>query len=178
MEDYPEEEVQIQTEAESLRVYAKNMGLKIGNLQDVDKLKALIAEKSKSVVPMSKGAIASKHKRELKNKYMKLVRIRLTPMSPFERQLPSTTIDVGNSVVGKVKRTIQFNEPWHVEEIVLSALKEKKFRSRKEHTDPTTRRKVYTNTTHASYGIEMLPDLTTVELKELSAKQLATGAID
>ena len=171
------EELEV-TEAASLREIAKNMNIKVGNLQDVDKLKTLIAEKEAPTVVMTSRQLKQKKRKEQELLHMKLVRIRLSPMSPFERQLPSTTIDVGNNILGAVKRTIQFNEPWHVEQIVLNALMEKKFRSKKEHTDPVTRRKIYTNTMAKSYAIEILPDLTKVELAELAARQAATGAID
>jgi hypothetical protein len=171
------DEVEV-TEAASLREIAKNMNIKVGNLQDVDKLKALIAEKETPKVEMTPRLLKQKKRKAQELEHMKLVSIRLSPMSPFERQLPSTTIDVGNNVLGSIKRTIQFNEPWHVEQIVLNALREKKFRSKKERVDPTTRRTVYTNTMAKSYAIEILPDLTKVELAELAARQAATGAID
>lgn len=173
------EDVMQQTEVESLREIAKNMGLKIGNLQDVDKLRAMISEahepvKAKAVTQ----GIKQKRREAQKKELMKLVRVKITAHSPFEKQLPAITIDAGNSTVGNVHRTIQLNEPWHVEQIILNVLKEKKYRAKKEKADPTTRRKVYSNVSYASYNIEILPPLTEKELKELAATQLATGAID
>lgn len=172
-------EVEVQSEAASLREIAKNMNLKVGNTQDVDKLRSMIEAKKEPVQGvLSQGALKHKQKQDQYKQHMKLVRIRLTPMSVFERQLPSVTLDVGNSVVGNVHRTIQFNEPWHVEAILLNVLREKKFRAKKESVDPTTRRKIYSNVFHSSYGIELLPDLTMEELNKLAADQSAKHSID
>ena len=167
------EELQM-TEADSLREIAKNMNLKVGNLQDVDKLKALI--ESNRVVPQNTAAAKESRKQALRKEAFKLHRIKLTATSPFEKQMPSTTISAGNSLIGDVQRTIQFDEPWHVEEIILNALREKKYRTKKDYVDPVTRRKTSKNVYYNAYNIEILPALTTEELKELAATQLATGA--
>lgn len=174
-----QEEVVQPTELESVKEIASNMGLKVGNIKNVDKIKELIAaaNEPKTAVPVKPITKLQRHA-AIRKAAMKLVRVRITPMSPFERQLSNTLVDVGSAKLGNVKRVVPFNEIWHVEQIVLDELRSRKFRTKKETTDPQTRRKVYTNVFSASYGIEILTDLTKDELTKLAADQSARHAID
>lgn len=166
------------TELQALKETASNMGLKVGNIKNVNTIKEMIAEKNAPVAAkLDAKQEGQKRKGSARKDAMALVRVRITPMSPFERQLPNTLIDVGNKAVN-VKRVVQFNEPWHVEQIVLDALKARKFRSKKERVDPSTRKKIYENVFSPSYGIEILPALSRKELDELKADQAARHAID
>ena len=167
------------TELESVKEIATNMGIKVGNIKDVDKIKAMIEEKRSPIETEAPEIQLDKRQRysKVRKEATKLVRVRITPMSPFERQLDNTLVEVGNKAV-KIKRVVPFNEVWHVEAMVLKALQGRKFRTKKERVDPQTRRKIYENVFSASYGIEILPALTAEELKELSADQRARHAID
>lgn len=168
------------TELESVKEIALNMDIKVGNTKDVEKIKAMIAEKSAPKDKVSESTKAKQLRRygALRKESMKLVRVRIVAMSPFERQMKNTLVDVGSAKLGQVKRVIPFNTIWHVEKIILDALRDRKFRTKQEHTDPQTRRKVYTNVFSPSYGIEVFPDLTAEELAKLSADQRARNAID
>lgn len=170
------EETQM-TELQSVKEIAVNMGLKVGNMKDVDKIKEMIAEASapaKPAVPLSKIA----QREALKKEKMKLVRVRITPMAPFERQLPNTQVAVSNRLLGDVQRVIPFERDWHVEECLLAQLRERRYRKRVEETSPATGRKIYRNEFPPAYGIVELPPLSKEELTELAADQRARNAID
>lgn len=184
MTDSVNNDIEIEvTEADSLREIAKNMGLSVGNLRNVDKLKAMIDEANKPVesskVTKANKLGAEQAKRSVaRSRALKLVRIMITPMAPFERQLKGVTIDVGNGLIGNIRRHVPFNTEWHVEEIVFRALKAKKFRMKKESVDPQTKRKVYSNVFAPAYGITVLDNLTAQQLAELKTSQAARQAID
>lgn len=154
---------------DDLRMTAKNYGCSVGNLRDPAKLQAMIDkalrerdEPAKVDPRAARQALRTERRKDL----MKLVRVRITPMAPFEKQLAGTIMDVGNTIVGNVKRYIPFNVDWHIEQIILNALQDKKYRAKREYTDPQTRRKVYENQFHKSFGIEVLPALTEEELED------------
>jgi hypothetical protein len=170
-------EVMEQTELQAVKEIAVNMGLKVGNTKDVDKIKAMIADakEAKEVTPSLGKEDARK---KLKAEKMKLVRIKITPMSPYERQLKGASIAVGNSLLGDIQRFIPFNREWHVEQCIFENLRDRKYRQRIEKTDPDTKRKYFENEFIPAYGIVELPPLTPQEAKELAADQRARSAID
>lgn len=173
-----------QTELQAVKELALNMNLKVGNTKDVAKIKAMIAEAQAPKTPETVQAVLTgralkEHKRrELKKEKMRLVRIKLTPLSPFERQLPGTQVAVSNDLLGEVQRYIPFEQEWHIEVCLLAQLRSRTYRKRVEETSPTTGRKIYRNTFPPAYGIVELPSLTKTELEKLAASQTARGAID
>jgi len=186
----PEESIEQEQSAEEkamlladIKLTATNMGIKVGNVKSIEKIQEMIdAKNAEADEPKKAGLSLDQLKRVryagVRKKAMKLVRVHIAALSPFERQLKNITIDVGNKAVGRISRVIPLNTDWHVEQMVLDALRAKRFRSKKETTDPTTRRKMFTNTFSPSYGIAVLDDLTKSELAELRASQAARHSID
>lgn len=109
---------------------------------------------------------------------MKLVRVIITPMeatkaSHLEREL----FCAGNSLVGTVKRVVEFGEPWHVEQILLNAISEKKYQlfTSKKNTLGAVETKAKLV---PAYNIAYLPALTEEELTELADQQARTRSLE
>ena len=115
---------------------------------------------------------------EVYQEAMKLVRVQITPLDTNK----ATNYDcdfftAGNSVVGNVTRNIPFGRPWHVEQILVNAIKEKtyqQFTTKKnaQGADVVTKRNV------PAYSVVELPALTTQELKDLADLQSRTNALE
>jgi hypothetical protein len=108
---------------------------------------------------------------------MKLVRVIITPMEATKASnLESEVFTAGNSVVGTVKRLIQFGEPWHVEQILLNSLQEKKYQLFTSKKD--ARGVVHTKARSVkAYNIAILDPLTPEEMAELADRQIRTRAL-
>lgn len=113
---------------------------------------------------------------EIKKRMNKLIRCRLSSNDPQFNGRNGVTMQVGNktTIVGKF---IPFDTIWHMQEPVYNSLKKRKYRKTVFKTDRTTGMKVPHTTTHNSFVIEILPDLTEKELKALASDQSARGSI-
>ena len=115
---------------------------------------------------------------EVYQEAMKLVRVQITPLDTNK----ATNYDcdfftAGNSIVGNVTRNIPFGRPWHVEQILVNAIKEKtyqQFTTKKnaQGADVVTKRNV------PAYSVVELPPLTAQELKDLADLQARTNALE
>lgn len=132
-----------------------------------------------SAAEAPKEDIATK-RAALRAEAMKLVRVNITNMNPFKRDIESEIVSAGNAYVGTVKRCIPFNtsEGWHVEQILLNTLRERKcqvFRTIKgTNGQPDRRESQLIN----EFAIEVLPPLTEKELTELARRQAIAKAVD
>ena len=103
-------------------------------------------------------------------------RVRSTKSSTKASNLESEVFTAGNSVVGTVKRLIQFGEPWHVEQILLNSLQEKKYQLFVSKKD--ARGVVHTKARSVkAYNIAILDPLTPEEMAELADRQIRTRAL-
>lgn len=108
----------------------------------------------------------------------KLVRVIVTPIDQTKAtNLESELISAGNSIIGTVTRLVPFGVEWHVEQIILNALREKKFT---QFIKKKSQYGVDTNTTRyvPAYSITELPALTQQELDALATAQLRAGATE
>lgn len=113
----------------------------------------------------------------LHKKAMKLVRVIITPMEATKAaNLDSEIFCAGNSKLGTVKRLVAFGEPWHVEEILLNSIREKKYQM---FTTKKNARGIEITSAKLvpAYAISVLPDLTDEELKELADHQIRTRSL-
>lgn len=107
----------------------------------------------------------------------KLVRVRITNMNPARKEFQGEIISASNNFTGTIKRFVPFGVEWHVEQILLNAMRERMcqvFRAEKTKEGTTIKKPVLT----PEFAIEVLPPLTEKELKELAAAQQARHAID
>lgn len=107
----------------------------------------------------------------------RLVRVRVTCMNPNKRDWEGEIFTVANAVVGTFKKYVPFNsvEGWHIPFIILQALKERQCQIFVNGTDANGR-KIKRAQLIAEFGIEILPALNEVELKELAQRQLMATA--
>jgi hypothetical protein len=158
---------------DSLRELAENLtSKKFGNVKDPAKLQAIIdvaradKEDEDEDAPKVLSMAAQNRKREIARKEAtKLLRVNITAMAPFEKQLKGAYFDVGNSLVGNIRRFIPYDVDWHCEAMLLEHIKDRKYRTKKEWKDPITRKIQYENIFVRAYGV--------VELDALSAQELA-----
>ena len=105
-----------------------------------------------------------------------LVRVNITCFDPLKKDWDGEVFTVSNSVIGTIKKFVAYNtsEGFHVPKIIVDMLKEKKYQHHykvKENGKEIKRTKLI-----SAYGIEVLPQLTVEELKELARRQaLAEG---
>ena len=173
-----EVEVSKESEIEALKLIADNMGLEYHPSIGVDKLKVKI---DKAKEPVATKKVATMNKMESRKGYIleatKLVRLRVVNMNPTRRESKGEYFSVSNKMIGTVKRFIPFDVEWHAEHVIYTTIRDRKFRKTLEESDGKggkTSRNVFI----PEFSVEVLPDLTTQELKDLAADQAARGAID
>ena len=101
-----------------------------------------------------------------------LVRIRVTCMNPAKRELEGELFTSGNSVVGSFTKFVPFNanDGWHVPRIIYNQIKERQCQVfyTVRLPDGTDVRK---GKLIREFAVEILPDLTAKEIKELAQRQ-------
>lgn len=107
----------------------------------------------------------------------KLVRIRVTCMNPAKKEWDGELFTAGNSLVGSFTKMVPFNadEGWYVPQIILNQIQQRMcqiFVSSKDDRGNTIRRGKQIK----EFVVEILPDLTTEELRDLAQRQaMANG---
>lgn len=117
-------------------------------------------------------------KRKLLDDANKLIRVRITCMNPVKKDWEGELFTVSNSVVGTQKRFVPFNAPdgWHVPQMMLNMLQERTcqvFYNEKSKNGVTVRRGKLIK----EFAIEILPQLTKEELKDLAQQQAMANRV-
>lgn len=167
-------------ELESLKSIADELGVKYHPSIGLDKLKEKVAEaQSTSVEP--EEVVQEKPKKslkELKNEQLKLVRIRVSCMNPVKRDWQGEMWSVGNRLIGSVKKFVPFEVEWHVPQIMLNQMKQKKYQHFYTIKDDQGR-KIRKGKLVNEYVIEELSPLSEAELKALAQRQaMANGTAE
>jgi len=193
-----EETVETPDELELLKERADIMGITYHPSIGIEKLKAKIEERTtKQEDPLNeyakeqlatiedaersaKGAVVSAKaaptpqqlKMERRNKALRLIRIRITSMNPLKNNMKGEIFSAGNSEIGMVKKYVPFNAEagWHVPNIILNVIKNKKFMTHYEVKQGNKR--IMRHKLVPEYAIEIMPPLTPKELQELKQRQL------
>lgn len=123
------------------------------------------------VEPM-KAPTPLQQKMARRDKALKLVRIRVSSMNPLSSALKGELIFAGNSEIGMVKKFVPFNaeQGWHVPQIILDVLRNKKFMTHYEEKQGN--KKIKRHRLVPEFSIEILPPLTPEELEALKQRQL------
>ena len=104
---------------------------------------------------------------------MKLIRCRIYNLNPSKRDLQGEIVTVGNKYLGSVKKFIPFGEAtdngYHIPNILYEELKRRRFQS--ITTKSVKGQIVVNNRMVPEYSLEVLPQLTKEQLKELADKQ-------
>lgn len=107
-----------------------------------------------------------------------LVRIRLTCMNPAKQKWEGEIITVSNSVMGTMKKFIPFNAEngWHIPKAILSVLQERVYQAPYTENGPRGQ-KIRKYKLAKEFAIEILPNLTPDELKDLANQQAIANRI-
>ncbi len=172
---------------DSLRELAETLtGKKFGNIKDPMKLQGYIdiaradkEEAEEGAPTVLTTSMKARQRQAARQKATKLVRVNITAFAPFEKQLKGAYFDVGNSVVGNIRRFIPFDTDWHVEAMMIDHIKDRKYRTKKEWKDPITRKPMYENIFHRAFGVMVLDDLTKEEhaehVRAMKAREYSVG---
>lgn len=173
-----------------VKARAQRLGIKFHPSIGLDALRSKIAEalatsdELPSAVTETKAAPADKETRaearaRLRKEAGKLVRIRLTCMNPSKKDWLGEVFTVSNSVVGTYRKMVPFNndEGWHVPQIILNMIKERKFQSFYSVKGPrgVTIRK---GKLVPEFAVEIMSPLTPAELAELARRQAMAGNLE
>lgn len=201
--DEPEELVEDPLEA--LKLQAKQLGLTYHPSIGVDALRAKIAnflsddpqddddtatvvstipsatDLAKDAGPEFTVAAHQETKGEkqqrLRRESLKLVRVIVTCMNPAKREWEGEIFSIGNNVIGTHKKFVPFNIDvgYHVPNIIFQHMKERECLIFYEGRDAQGNR-ARMHKKIKEFAIEVLPDLTTEELKSLAQRQaMANG---
>ena len=183
-------------ELDELKALADTMGVSYHPSIGIDKLREKMDEVDTALKPVADPvseddpAPAKKlvEQKSLKNKTqsakeraMKLVRIRLACMDPSKQGLPGEIFSTGNKYTGRIKKYVPYDTDWHVPSMLLKMIQARKtqiFVKKKERTDSGAMVEITKGKTVKAYSVEILPDLTEKELKELGQRQLARSGTD
>lgn len=189
VQNTPNAPAEIDQAIASLKKQADRLGIayksntSVATLQKAikDKLDAPIGGEDSSTVESTSQASVKTESESIESYHkdaLKLVRVIITPMeSTKASNLENELFCAGNSVIGTVKRVITFGEPWHVEQILLNSIKEKKYQmfvSKKnaQGVSITSAKLV------PAYSIAYLDPLTAEEINALADLQIRTRSLD
>jgi len=151
---------------------------KLANQREEEVSENILAQsKVSSYSPKEETKI--QRKMRLRKEASRLIRIRVVNMNPNKKEWEGDIFTVSNSTVGTFKKYIPYNneEGWHVPQIILNHLKERKcqvFYNVKNNKGAKIRKGKLIN----ELSIEILPDLTSSELKDLAHQQAQRHSID
>jgi hypothetical protein len=180
-DDLPQE-----SELESLKATAKRMGIRFHPSSGVDSLKAKINEQMgmEDTDPLADDEpeveapveTAAAMRKRVKAEATRLVRIRITCMNPAKKEWDGEIFTTGNSVTGSMKKYVQFDTEYHVPHMMLTMIQSRMCQVFHTVTDKRTRQKVRKGKLVKEFAVEVLPDLTAEELKDLALQQaMANG---
>lgn len=186
-----EEEVIVgPSELDLLKDRARMMGITFSNNIGVESLRQKVEakmngepeKKEATVNPLETAAPKAKVmtlREELLLTAMKLVRIRITNLDPRKKDLPGEIFTVANEYIGNVRKYIpygeQSDEGYHVPNCIYEQLVNRKFLSIRTIKDPRTGVPTVQTTWAKEFAINVLPQLTRVELDKLAAAQKAAA---
>lgn len=174
-------------ELATLKQRADLMGVKYHPSISVEKLREKVtaamskddgSEKDATPAEISGESEAAWRKRVV-DEATKLVRIRLTCMNPLKKEWDGEILTVGNSVVGTLRKYIPFNadEGWHVPHMMYEELRDRQcqvFFTKKDGKGNNIRDSKLIK----EFAIEVMPQLSQDELKDLAQRQALAHSID
>lgn len=171
----------IEDEIVGLKARADLMGIKYHPSIGVAALKekiagAVVTDTPVAPAPEPEGETALQTAQRLKREATELIRCRIVCMNPNKKDWTGEIYTVGNAVVGTIKKFVMFDVEYHVPRMILTQLEEKQCQVFYTHTDPVTRNKSRKGKLVKEFSIELLPQLTEQELKDLAQRQaMANG---
>lgn len=178
-------------EFEALKERATKLGLKfhpnIGEEKLREKVKEFMEkeaaeekeEKSVEEEPVApKPETDAEFRRRKKKEAAALVRVRITCMNPNKREWEGEFFIAANSVVGTFAKYVPFNTEWHVPQIILNQIQQRKCQVFYTALDGRGN-KIRKGKLVPEFSIEILPPLTKKELHDLAQRQaMANGTAE
>lgn len=172
-------------EKKILRSRLSKMGISSSPNTSLEKLRAKYAEiSSGNTTPTtespsveSTASIAARIRKDA----TKLIRVRIKNLNPYTQDLHGEIFTVANEVIGKVSKYVPYDdagEAYHIPNCIYKMLLNKKFLQVKTFIDPVTKKRSVQQSWVPSFSIEVLPQLTVDELKELARKQEAAARLE
>lgn len=113
----------------------------------------------------SKAASLGNVKAQARKDAMKLIRCVVTAMDKDKAELSGEIISAGNSMTGMVKKFIPFGKEWHIPQILVDTLKDKKMWTTTDRR--TAKGTIKENTEISAYNVQVLGDLSQDELNRI-----------
>ena len=118
---------------------------------------------------------------QIRKENLRLIRVRVTNMDPKKKDLPGEFITVANEYLGTVRKFVPFTEQedgYHIPYCIYKQLIAKKFLNIRTYKDKRNNNEIKIEQTWAKeFNIEVLPQLTPVELRQLALAQAAAGGV-
>ena len=194
-EENPLAEAEQPSELDVLKARAKMIGVTFSNNISVDtlreKIRAKLAGESTDEVvqpTVEVNALSPENTPKAKtptlreymaSEQLKLVRLRITNLDPKKKDIPGEIITVANEYLGTVRKYVPFGEVsdigYHVPYCIYTELESRRFLNIRTVKDPRTGTNSVQSTMAREFALEILPQLTKVELERLAATQAAAG---
>ena len=181
LEDAPKDELTLLKERATLIGISYHPSIGLDKLRE--KVTAALkepAEVEAAVVQVAQEAQESEA--QVHARYRKeasaLIRVRLTCMNPSKQNWEGEIFTVSNSVIGTMKKFIPFHaeEGWHIPQALLNMIQERHYQApyteRGSKGQEMRRFKLV-----KEFSIEILPNLTVGELKDLANQQAIANRI-
>jgi len=184
MPEVSDENVPAQDEMTLLKKRADMMGIKYHPTIGLDKLREKVSTSTEEPVAatpyerIAKGETIPERNARLRKESSKLMRIRVTCMNPNKKEHEGEIFTASNSVVGTFKKYVPFDsdDGWHVPTIIYKMIKDRKCQVFYTAKGPRGN-KIRKGKQIKEFAIEVMPDLTPVELHELATRQAMAGNI-
>lgn len=175
-----------------LKQRATMMGIKFSNNIGLEALRKKVADAQEGITeqeqpevnplattPVQEDKLSMAQRIRLEN--TRLVRVRIQNLDPKKKDLPGEILTVANDYMGTVRKYVPYGEAtdngYHIPYCIYKLLKSRKFlhvsvkkgRNGKERVEQQWVRE---------FAIEILPQLTEEELKQLGQAQLAAGSLN
>ena len=133
---------------------------------------------SEAVPGVAPAETPAEFQQRMINEATKLVRIRVACMNPVKKEWEGEIFTTGNAVVGTHKKYVPFNteDGWHVPYIIYEMIKDRECQIFVTKTLPNGN-KTRTGKLIKEFAVEILPQLTEEELKELAQRQAMAGSV-
>ncbi|OOR84915.1 hypothetical protein [Moraxella canis] len=163
------------TELQQLKDQADDLGLTYPAKVTAKALKQMIANELLKDTDQD----ISEEIQAVEDENLKLVHVVVTSMNSQKANIGFETFQVGNSVIGTIKRVVPLGKPWLVENIILKAIKDKQFQQFIERDDPNNRHnKLVESRLVPAFAVQELPLPTEEEIAELAKRQETREVID
>lgn len=187
--EMPDELALLKQRADMLGIaYKANIGLETlkrkvsaameGTKDDDDETEEEVSPAKNSTLTKAQREAAMR--REIQTEAMKLVRLRITNLNPSKKDLHGEIFTVANKYIGNVRKFIPYGEVtengYHVPNCIYQQMKARKFLDVKTRMGKDGQIKVSTSWAQ-EFALEVLPQLSKEELKDLAMAQAAAGGL-